>query len=439
MLAAFGRGALGTLTQRFGQYDAAVESVATHEGQIASINQGKTSWANGGTITSEVYYKILNGTQDSFTLPFDLNGFVSGITANGNAQRYSGVMFAVSYANKPGQPKQRSDTLYLPFAAVNADKGVVAFEDLQFRYTDLAGTDVDVRYKVTPVSGSQIKLEKVEESASAELPWLDLSPADDEELNNFINAFALAGQTGEAQEYALTAHEAVDITKYRGIVIDIASEGIHFKTPFVVSDGTYRICAETFIANSEYVLACKCADSKLWLTLTNISSRDMFQYQSTFAKTSDLSDYAKKTDIPQQPMTLLVCGDNGNTTDMIGDTFTLTPTKLTNGSVDYFAVGLTDQMASRLNALFVELNKAQDPHGSDVYVADTNPVNMLPTLMLTFYDGSTAYRFDAIESSPGNVEFKFKGNIPGTSGGISTWLAVLTLVTARILEFRLIK
>lgn len=166
MLAAFGRGALGTLTDRFNQYDAAVESVATHEAQIASINQGKTSWANGGTITSEVYYKILKGTQDSFTLPFDLNGFVSGITANGNAQRYSGVTIAVSYANTPGQPKQRSDTLYLPFAAVNAEKGVVAFEDLQFRYTDLAGTDVDVRYKVTPFSNSQIKLEKVEESAN---------------------------------------------------------------------------------------------------------------------------------------------------------------------------------------------------------------------------------------------------------------------------------
>lgn len=435
MLAAFGRGALGTLTQRFGQYDAAVESVATHEGQIASINQGKTSWANGGTITSEVYYKILNGTQDSFTLPFDLNGFVSGITANGNAQRYSGVMFAVSYANKPGNPKQRSDTLYLPFAAVNAEKGVVVFEDLQFRYADLQNDDVDVRYKVTPVSGSQIKLEK---SASAELPWLDLSPADDEELNNFINAFALAGQTGEAQEYALTAHEAVDITKYRGIVIDIASEGIHFKTPFVVSDGTYRICAETFIADSEYVLACKCADSKLWLTLTNISSRDMFQYQSTFAKTSDLSDYAKKTDIPQQPMTLLVCGDNGNTTDMNGDTFTLTPTKLTNGSVDFFAVGLTAQMASRLNALFGELNKAQDPHGYDVYVADTNPVNMLPTLMLTFDNGSTAYRFDVVESNLDQSQLVFKGNIQGLSGG-ATWIAFLELLGAQILEFRLIK
>lgn len=166
MLAAFGRGALGTLTDRFNQYDAALESVATHEGQIASINQRKTSWANGGTITSETYYNILKGTQDSFTLPFDLNGFVSGITANGNAQRYSGVTIAVSYANNPGQPKQRSDTLYLPFAAVNADKGVVAFEELQFHYTDLAGTDVDVRYKVTPVSGSQIKLEKVEESAN---------------------------------------------------------------------------------------------------------------------------------------------------------------------------------------------------------------------------------------------------------------------------------
>ena len=132
----------------------------------AQLRMSKTSWASGGTITSETYYNILKGTQDSFTLPFDLNGFVSGITANGNAQRYSGVIIAVSYANTSEQPKQRSDTLYLPFAAVNAEKGVVAFEDLQFRYTDLAGTDVDVRYKVTPFSNSQIKLEKVEESAN---------------------------------------------------------------------------------------------------------------------------------------------------------------------------------------------------------------------------------------------------------------------------------
>ena len=155
----------------------AMDATATHERQIASINQRKTSWANGGTITSETYYNILKGTQDSFTLPFDLNGFVSHITANGNAQRYSGVIIAVSYANTSEQPQQRSDTLYLPFAAVNAEKGVVAFEDLQFHYTDLASTDVDVRYKVTPFSNSQIKLEKVE--ASASLPWLEINTQED--------------------------------------------------------------------------------------------------------------------------------------------------------------------------------------------------------------------------------------------------------------------
>lgn len=187
--------------------DAVLESVATHEGQIASINRGKTSWANGGTITSETYYNILKGAQDSFTLPFDLNGFISGITANGNAQRYSGVTIAVSYANTPEQPKQRSDTLYLPFAAVNADKGVVAFEDLQFHYTDLAGTDVDVRYKVTPVSGSQIKLEKVEESANKpDTPTAAAKPL----------TFLIRGDGGDTldsvamEEFTLTPTQLID-------------------------------------------------------------------------------------------------------------------------------------------------------------------------------------------------------------------------------------
>ena len=160
----------------------------------AQLNRSKTSWANGRTITSETYYNILKGTQDSFMLPFDLNGFVSHITANGNAQRYSGVMFAVSYANTSEQPKQHSDTLYLPFAAVNAEKGVVAFEDLQFRYTDLASTNVDVRYKVTPFSNSQIKLEKVEESANKpDTPTAAAKPL----------TFLIRGDGGDTLDFAL--------------------------------------------------------------------------------------------------------------------------------------------------------------------------------------------------------------------------------------------
>lgn len=439
LLAAFGRGALGTLTDRFGQYDAAVESVARHEQTLDkhlqvlnSINEAKVEWFVI-SITAAVYEDILSGVKDYITIPYDISTLIEGDSQLKSGQ--AGIKLEVA-------GEASVNAVYLPFTLVSQAYILPSFDDLVIRGTSLSsGKAYDTRYHVNvDAETNYIKLEKVKESASAELPWLDLSPADDEELNNFINAFALAGQTGEAQEYALTAHEAVDITKYRGIVIDIASEGIHFKTPFVVSDGTYRICAETFTADSEYVLACKCADSKLWLTLTNISSRDMFQYQSTFAKTSDLSDYAKKTDIPQQPMVLLVCGDNGNTTDMNGDTFTLTPTKLTNGSVDYFAVELTDQMASRLNALFGELNKAQDPHGSDVYVADTNPVNMLPTLMLTFYDGSIAYRFDAVESSPGNMAFVFKGEIPVGFGGFATWVAfALVQPGMSQLEFRLIK
>lgn len=313
MLAAFGRGALGTLTQRFNQYDAALESVATHEGQIASINQYKTSWANGGTITSETYYNILKGAQDSFTLPFDLNGFVSGITANGNAQRYSGVTIAVSYANTPGQPKQRSDTLYLPFAAVNADKGVVAFEDLQFHYTDLASTDVDVRYKVTPVSGSQIKLEKVEESAN-------------------------------------------------------------------------------------------------------------------------------KPDTPTaaaKPLTFLIRGDGGDTLDFALEEFTLTPTQMIDGSVDYFTMRIPDSIKQQLMSLLETLPKYQNPESSAICVAQKDPIDVLPRFMLCFYDGGVAYPFYVVKS--GGDSFILKGDIPTTSGDFATWLVTVSPYYAQALTFTLVK
>lgn len=314
MLAAFGRGALGTLTDRFNQYDAALESVATHEGQIALINKGKTSWANGGTITSEVYYKILKGTQDSFTLPFDLNGFISGITANGNAQRYSGVTIAVSYANTPGQPKQRSDTLFLPFAAVNAEKGVVAFEDLQFHYTDLAGTDVDVRYKVTPVPGSQIKLEKVKESAN-------------------------------------------------------------------------------------------------------------------------------KPDTPTaaaKPPTFLIRGDGGDTLDSVAmEEFTLTPTQLIDGSVDFFTMRLPDSVKQQLISLMSTLIKYQNPGSSAICVAQKDPIDVLPRFMLCFYDGALAYPFYVVKSD--GESFILKGDIPTTSGDFATWLVTVGPYYDQALTFNRVK
>ena len=269
------------------------ESVATHE-QILdkhhqvlnSISETKVEWFVI-PITAAVYEDILSGVKDYITIPYDISLLIEGDERLKTGQ--AGIKLEVADGASV-------NAVYLPFTLVSQTYILPSFDDLVIRGTSLSsGKAYDTRYHVNvDAKTNYIKLEK---AGAAELPWLDLSPADDEELKNFMNAFALAGQTGEAQEYALTAHEAVDITKYRGIVIDIASEGIHFKTPFVVSDGTYRICAETFIANSECVLACKCADSKLWLTLINISLRDMFQYQSTFAKTSDLSDYAKKTDI----------------------------------------------------------------------------------------------------------------------------------------------
>lgn len=424
MLAAFGRGALGTLTDRFNQYDAALESVAEHEGKIASINQRKTSWANGGTITSEVYYKILKGTQDSFTLPFDLNGFVSGITANGNAQRYSGVMFAVSYANTPGQPKQCSDTLYLPFAAVNAEKGVVAFEDLQFRYADLQNDDVDVRYKVTPVSGSQIKLEKVEENAgAAELPWLDVTPQGEEELDKFVAAFIHeAGLHGKA-DYELNLNASTDLTQYRGIRIDLG-EGNVVETPVVATVGNGFICAPAFLSDNEFVFGItKETGGKFTLHIYNLSS----QYANA------LSDYAKKTDIPQQPFTFVVNGDNLKIDSrklslfVLKDCYTGTE----------FSVVLPTDIQSKLNGIIGELNAVlSETASSDFSVRTSDITSRMPKFFLRISSDMAMICFQSAQNHDGMTNLyrlSFYAAICDTDAYYSTrWFADYTSNDGRL-------
>lgn len=403
LLAAFGRGALGTLTDRFGQYDAAVESVAAHDTVIEKLTRNKAEWFDAGYITEATCYNIVTGAQQSVTLPLDVSELLNRFRAVASRTRlYTGVRFTV-------QGKE-DICLYLKFAAISpyADSGAVVFEDLQFCYspTEEGTEDIDVRYKVrTDKSTGHIVLEKMEESASAELPWLEFTVNVDE----LTSALSEAGARYEINNLST---ESIDPSLYRGIKLtDNAGALYYFPFMFHMDDRSDAWCSDFTDAD------------KTW-RVTFGSGQNTLVFDDITPAAPDLSDYAKKTDLPQQPMTLLVCGDNGNTTDMNGDTFTLTPTKLKDGSVDYFYVGLTGQMASRLNALFGELNKAQDPHGSDVYVADTNPVNMLPTLMLTFYDGSIAYRFDAIESSPGNGEFKFKGEIRADNGSLATWVAI---------------
>ena len=350
------------------------------------LYRSKTSWAGGGTITSETYYNILKGTQDSFTLPFDLNGFVSGITANGNAQRYSGVIIAVSYANTSEQPKQRSDTLYLPFAAVNAEKGVVAFEDLQFHYTDLAGTDVDVRYKVTPVSGSQIKLEKVKESAgAAELPWLDVTPQSEEEFGKFVAAFIHeAGLHGKA-DYELNLNASTDLTQYRGIRIDLG-EGNVVETPVVATVGNGFICAPAFLSDNEFVFGItKETGGKFILHIYNLSS----QYANS------LSDYAKKTDIPQQPFTFVVNGDNLKIDSRKLDIFVLNDCYV--GAE--FSIVLPTDIQSKLNGIIGELNAVlSETASSDFSVRTSDITSRMPKFFLRVSSGSAMICFQSAQS-----------------------------------------
>lgn len=375
------------------------EAISEAKSEVATaaerLYRSKTSWANGGTITSETYYNILKGTQDSFMLPFDLNGFVSGITANGNAQRYSGVIIAVSYANTSEQPKQHSDTLYLPFAAVNAEKGVVAFEDLQFHYTDLAGTDVDVRYKVTPALNSQIKLEKVKESAgAAELPWLDVTPQSEEEFGKFVAAFIHeAGLNGKA-DYELNLNASTDLTQYRGIRLDLG-EGNVVETPVVATVGNGFICAPAFLSDNEFVFGItKETGGKFILHIYNLSS----QYVNT------LSDYAKKTDIPQQPFTFYLNGD------LLG----YNPDDYANGI--NFKLQIPATISTNLNTCCKQyLERTSNAASTATSITSEDPGTKLPQFYLLFGKGNSAFRFQCDGVHQSGSALYFHGEIRNTS------------------------
>lgn len=395
MLAAFGRGALGTLTDRFNQYDAALESVATHDTVIEKLTRNKAEWFDAGYITADTCYNIVTGAQPSVTLPLDASELLNRFRAVASRTRlYAGVRFTV---------QDKEDVcLYLKFAAISpyGDSGALVFDDLQFCYSPIEeGTeDIDVRYKVhAEKGGNSIVLERVKEQA-AELPWLDLSPADDKELENFLSSFALANQTGETQEYELTAHEAVDLIKYRGIVIDIASEAIHFKIPFAAADGTYLICAEIFIANCEFVFACKRAGSKLLLSVTNVTSRDMFQYQSTFATTSDLSDYAKK------PFTFYLDGD------VLG----YDPYDYASGI--NFKLQIPTTISTNLNTCIKQfLERTSNAAGTAASIAPDDPGAKLPQFYLLFGKGDSAFRFQCDGVHQSGRALYFHGEIRNMS------------------------
>lgn len=368
MLAAFGRGALGTLTDRFNQYDAALESVATHDTVIEKMTRNKAEWFDAGYITADTCYNIVTGAQPSVTLPLDASELLNRFRAVASRTRlYAGVRFTV-------QGKE-DVCLYLKFAAISpyADSGAVVFEDLQFCYspTEEGVEDIDVRYKVrTDKSTGYIVLEKVKESAgAAELPWLDVTPQSKEEFGKFVAAFIQeAGLHGKA-DYELNLNASTDLTQYRGIRLDLG-EGNVVETPVVATVGNGFICAPAFLSDNEFVFGItKETGGKFILHIYNLSS----QYANV------LSDYAKKTDIPQQPFTFVVNGDNLKIGSKKLSLFVLK--NCYQGSE--FSVVLPTDIRSKLNGIIEELNAVlSETASSDFSVRTSDITSRMPKFFL---------------------------------------------------------
>lgn len=388
MLAAFGRGALGTLTDRFNQYDAALESVATHDTVIEKLTRNKAEWFDAGYITADTCYNIVTGAQPSVTLPLDASELLNRFRAVASRTRlYAGVRFTV-------QGKE-DVCLYLKFAAISpyADSGAVVFEDLQFCYspTEEGVEDIDVRYKVrTDKSTGYIVLEKVKESAgAAELPWLDVTPQSEEEFGKFVAAFIQeAGLHGKA-DYELNLNASTDLTQYRGIRIDLG-EGNVVETPVVATVGNGFICAPAFLSDNEFVFGItKETGGKFILHIYNLSS----QYANV------LSDYAKKTDIPtdipQQPFTFVVNGDNLKIGSRKLDIFVLN--NCYTGSE--FSVVLPTDIQSKLNGIIGELNAVlSETASSDFSVRTSDITSRMPKFFLRISSNMAMICFQSAQS-----------------------------------------
>lgn len=385
MLAAFGRGALGTLTQRFGQYDAAVESVARHEQTLDkhlqvlnSISEAKVEWFVI-PITAAVYEDILSGVKDYITIPYDISTLIDGDSQLKSGQ--AGIKLEVA-------DEASVNAVYLPFTLVSQAYILPSFDDLVIRGTSLSsGKAYDTRYHVNvDAETNYIKLEKVEESAgAAELPWLDVTPQSEEEFGKFVAAFIQeAGLNGKA-DYELNLNASTDLTQYRGIRLDLG-EGNVVETPVVATVGNGFICAPAFLSDNEFVFGItKETGGKFILHIYNLSS----QYANA------LSDYAKKTDIPQQPFTFVVNGDNlkigSRKLDItvLNDCYTGTE----------FSVVLPTDIQSKLNGIIGELNAVlSETASSDFSVRTSDITSRMPKFFLRISGNKAMICFQSAQS-----------------------------------------
>lgn len=388
LLAAFGRGALGTLTDRFNQYDAALESVATHEQTLDkhlqvlnSINEAKVEWFVI-PITAAVYEDILSGVKDYITIPYDISTLIDGDSQLKSGQ--AGIKLEVA-------DEASVNAVYLPFTLVSQAYILPSFDDLVIRGTSLSsGNAYDTRYHVNvDAETNYIKLEKVKESAgAAELPWLDVTPQSEEEFGKFVAAFIHeAGLHGKA-DYELNLNASTDLTQYRGIRIDLG-EGNVVETPVVATVGNGFICAPAFLSDNEFVFGItKETGGKFTLHIYNLSS----QYANV------LSDYAKKTDIPQQPFTFVVNGDNLKIGSSKLSLFVLN--NCYTGSE--FSVVLPTDIQSKLNGIIGELNAVlSETASSDFSVRTSDITSRMPKFFLRLSGDSAMICFQSAQNHDG--------------------------------------
>lgn len=402
MLAAFGRGALGTLTDRFNQYDAAVESVARHEQTLDkhlqvlnSISEAKVEWFVI-PITAAVYEDILSGVKDYITIPYDISTLIDGDSQLKSGQ--AGIKLEVA-------DEASVNAVYLPFTLVSQAYILPSFDDLVIRGTSLSsGKAYDTRYHVNvDAETNYIKLEKVKESAgAAELPWLDVTPQSEEEFGKFVAAFIQeAGLNGKA-DYELNLNASTDLTQYRGIRIDLG-EGNVVETPVVATVGNGFICAPAFLSDNEFVFGItKETGGKFTLHIYNLSS----QYANV------LSDYAKKTDIPAKPFTFVVDGDAAG----------LNIEQVADGTISTFTIQVPTAISSQLGKAvdaFVDAGKGAS--GTIVSVPLIDIASLMPRFTFIGERGYCVSRFEATGTDNDYIIY-FRGTI-SCFGCSSDWKA----------------
>ena len=274
MLAAFGRGALGTLTDRFNQYNAALESVATHEQTLDkhlqvlnSISETKVEWFVI-PITAAVYEDILSGVKDYITIPYNISTLIEGDSRLTTGQ--AGIKLEVA-------GEASVNAVYLPFTLVSQAYILPSFDDLVIRGTSLSsGKAYDTRYKVdVNVQTGYIVLEKVEESAS--LPWLEINTQDD--LYNGI-ANLNPGEKFELVPQSTDINPNEDLSKYCGLRLHDTYDNVwYLPWAYILDDRSeYDTCP--FMFNGK-TLRAEVIGASVWFINND----------------PDLSDYAKKTDV----------------------------------------------------------------------------------------------------------------------------------------------